>query len=729
MRSARFHLAILLAPFLLLACADGPPSETAGSEPSTTAEATSRAAGPTDKMTPRDVVLITIDTLRHDALGFAADTPGADIWRTPTPNLDRLAEQGRVFDFAVAHNTVTLPSHASILTGLYPYQHGVRDNAGFVLGDDIPTLATLLDAAGFATGAVVSAFVLDSRYGLDNGFDLYDDQVTMSRGLRQFQVSERPADDAVDRALAWWREHPDDRRFLWLHLYDPHAPYEPPAPFDEPYAEQPYRGEIAAVDAFLGGLLETVDAGGDEPLVILTADHGESLGDHDEITHGLFAYQATLQVPLVLRGPGIEPGRDDRLARHVDLLPTVLDMLGIPRPEELTGRSLATSVSTSADDGPTTSYFEALTANLDRGWAPLRGLIADRTSERGRAKVIDLPLPELYDLDADPTESTNVASSQRRVLRELLDALPTESAWPPSREMVSSEEAARLHSLGYIVDSAAARDRYGPEDDPKQLVDLDAAIHEFSVEFASGRLDRAIGLARKLVERRPTMPLGHTLLAQAQLEAGDTASALVTMLAAHRAGHASPTLRRQLALTLAESGRADEAIQVVEPLAAGGDPEAVSILGQVYSEAGRGDDADRTLRQALDLLPDDAPTRERAAVAALRGRRPGEALEHARLAVEIDPSLATAWNTYGVALTLRGRPAEGLEAWQRAVELDPDLFDTLYNLGVQAAAEGRPDLARRALQDFVARAPRDRYAADLPRARELLRRLPGTTTR
>lgn len=678
-----------------------------------------------------DVVLVTVDTLRHDALGFSAPgTPRVETWRTPTPHLDRLAETGRVFDFALAHGTVTLPSHANLLTGRYPFEHGVRDNAGFVLGDEIPTLATILSDAGFATGAVVSAFVLDSRFGLDRGFDTYDDRVEKTRGLRQFQVSERPASEAVERALAWWREQEGERRFLWLHLYDPHAPYQPPEPFADDYTDTPYRGEIAAVDAFLGGLFAEIETG--EPLVILTADHGEALGDHGEATHGLFVYQPTLQVPLVIRGPGIESGRDDRMARHVDILPTVLDALGFDPAEiagenDLPGRSL---LRPAPDPGgaPPTSYFEALTAHFDRGWAPLRGLVRERTERAGRMKYIDLPLPELYDLDADPAEAENLvagdpASETRRALRELRDRLPPRSAWPPTRDVVTAEEAARLRSLGYLVDQAPARERYGPEDDPKRLRDLDAAIHRFSDQFAGDRLDEAITTARSLVGRRPSMPLGHTLLAQALLEAGRRDEALGAMLAAHEANHASPALRRQLALTLAEVGRADAAVPIVEPLAEGGDAEALSILGQVLAESGRSAEAETALRRALEALPDDAATRERLAVVALEGGKPAEALDHARRAVDLDPTLATAWNTYGVALHLRGRPLEALDAWRRAIEIDPDLFDTLYNLGFEAARAGRTDLARRALEDFVERAPRDRYAEDIPRARDLLRRL------
>lgn len=669
----------------------------------------------------RDLVLITIDTLRFDALGFhrrgQEPETGASPWTTPTPALEALAASGRIFDFAHAHNPLTLPSHASILTGLYPYQHGVRENAGFVLSDEIPTLATHLRDAGFATAAFVSAYVLDARFGLARGFETYGDRIARNTGKRRFQVSERRGDAAVAEALEWWRSVDDSRRrFLWLHVFDPHAPYAPPEPFASDHAEKPYRGEVAAVDHFLSSLLAEV---GSDPLVLLTADHGESLGEHGELTHGLFAYGSTLRVPLVVSGPGVEPGRDDRLARHVDILPTALDALGLDGAEPggshgLPGDSLLKPV---PGDGETTSYFEALSAHLNRGWAPLRGLV------RGRLKVIDLPIPELYDLEADPGETTNLASSRRRELAALRALLPEESEWPPKRGSLSSEEAARLRSLGYLADSAPTARRYGPDDDPKRLVELDARIQRFSELYALGRLEPAVAVARELVELRPEMPVGHTQLAEALLELGRTDEALEAMTTAYRKGWASAPLIRQLGLTLAEVGRASEALTVLDPPARSGDAEARSIRGLALSELGRLEEAESELRAVLEELPEDASTLERLSVVALRRERPKEAEEWARRAVASDANRAPAWNSLGVALMLLDRPSEALDAWQRCLEVDPSQFDTLFNLGMQAARLGRTELARQALGDFLVRAPRDRYADDLPKVRAALQSL------
>src|SRR6476659_9113404 len=243
-----------------------------------------------------DVILITIDTLRADALGFAGNT------RVKTPFIDSLAARGIVFNNAHAHNVVTLPSHTNILTGLYPYQHGIRDNAGFHLDPKHPTLGAMMKGIGYATGAFVSAFPLDSRFGLNAGFDVYDDKYREASDPLDFVVQERPAAETLAAARRWY-ESTEGRKFLWVHLYDPHAPYAPPPPFREQYRDKPYLGEVAYADEELGRFLTPILESHPNTLVILTGDHGEALGDHGEQTHGLFAYEATLKIPLIVVDP------------------------------------------------------------------------------------------------------------------------------------------------------------------------------------------------------------------------------------------------------------------------------------------------------------------------------------------------------------------------------------------------------------------------------------------
>ena len=275
-----------------------------------------------------DVLLITIDTLRADALGFSGNS------RVATPTLDRLAGQGLVFTNAHAHNVVTLPSHVNILTGLYPYQHGVRDNTGFRVSSDTPTLATWLKEGGYSTGAFVGAFPLDSRFGLNRGFDTYDDRYPKGRTPLDFEMPERPASEVIAAARQWYAKSAGRPRFLWVHLYDCHAPYRPPEPFATRYRTEPYLGEVAGVDAALSPLLEPFLAGQAPPtLIVVTADHGEALGDHGEQSHGLFAYEATLHVPMIVWLPGtVKPGHSALPARHIDIAPTILAAAGIAPP-------------------------------------------------------------------------------------------------------------------------------------------------------------------------------------------------------------------------------------------------------------------------------------------------------------------------------------------------------------------------------------------------------------
>ncbi len=682
----------------------------------------------------RDVVLVTIDTLRADATGFAGNP------RAETPHLDRLAASGWVFERAHAHSVMTLPSHASLLTGQLPYEHGVRDNAGFVLPRSVRTGAEAFADAGFRTAAFVAAFPLDARYGLDRGFEVYDDAVPPG-AARRFAVAERSGAEVVAAASAWWRSNESARRFLWVHLYEPHVPYEPPAPFSARFADSSYLGEVAAADEYVGRLLAEVESSSSgDSLVVVTSDHGEGLGDHGERTHGLFAYESTLAVPLLFWSPALDGARIAAPVRLVDVAPTLLQAAGIelsmlPR---LSGRSLwRPSDGASRGTGePATTYFEALRTNLQRGWAPLRGVIAVEPAEpRGGAKpegpfkYISLPIPELYDLASDPNETRNLHRTRPDTASRLAALLPVESQWPPTAGAVTEEERRALESLGYLTASGGrgGPPSYGEQDDPKVLVDLDRMIQDWSEAYLGGRFEQAEQLARRMIERRPRMGLGHLNLAQVLLDRGRTEEALRVMVDAERAGIASPFLRRQLALTLAEVGRAEDAVRLMERHASSRDPDNLNVLGLVLSEAGRPDRARDILLRSLEIDGRDPRARQNLALAALHQADWPLCEREARSALALDPVLPLAWNYLGIALFNQRRADEAIQAWQRSVELDPGDLDVLFNLASVAARSGRRDVARPALERYVeaASAPSfgDRFAADLEVARSLLRGL------
>lgn len=656
--------------------------------------------------TPPDVVLVTVDTLRYDALGFAGNR------RVRTPNLDRIAGEGRWFSQAHAQNVVTLPSHVNILTGLYPYQHGVRDNDGFRLADGVPTLATRLRGAGYRTAAFVGAFPLDARFGLAKDFEVYDQNYPRGAHAYDFVMPERRASEVVAAAQAWLASGESSGAakpfFLWVHLYDCHAPYSPPAPFDREYAGVPYDGEVASVDDALGPLFETLRAkrGGRPTLLVLTADHGEALGDHGEATHGLFAYEATLHIPLVLWSPGhVAAGVDGALARHIDIVPTVLDAARVAA-SGLPGVSLLRA------RAPEVSYFEALSTTYNRGWAPLRGEIG------GGYKYIDLPVPELYELSADPGETKNLFSPDSAPVRSLRRALPADSR--TARKEPGSEEAAKLASLGYLAGSAPAREHYDREDDPKVLLPIDQKLHRVVDLYQRKRLAEASALAIEIVRARPSMGVGYDFLSFLQSQAGDDRSAIATLEEAKKQGVLGRPLANRLALLEASNGKPAAAVALLKPLLDKTDPEIWNSLGIARASGGDLAGALEAFRGALAADPKNSEAYQNMGIALLQAGRTREAIDSFEKAFALDEKLPRAWNAYGVALDRSGRGAAAIDAWKKAYALDPEQFDALYNIALVAARSGDRATERDALEKFIERAPSLRYGAEIDRARRLL---------
>ncbi len=659
-------------------------------------------AGPVSSPRP-DFLLITVDTLRADALGYSGNT------RAATANIDRLAAQGRAFLGAHAHNVMTLPSHANILTGRYPYEHGVRDNDGFRLDPRTPTLATLLRSAGYSTAAVIGAFPLDARFGLDRGFETYDERYPQGANEYDFRVAERPASEVVALARRWWSDNAGRPRFLFVHLYDCHSPHVPPANLAARYASDPYSGEVAGVDEALGPLFEDVRASSAPVLLILTSDHGEALGDHGETTHGLFAYEATLHVPLVLWGPGlVTPGRDASLRRHVDILPTVLEAARLPAPPGLPGRSLLRPGEPEA-----TCYFESLSASFSRGWAPLFGVI------RGSEKFIDLPIPELYDLREDPQEKANRFEERPETARSLARALPALRPAAPAAE--SAETVRRLAGLGYLSGGAKLRAAYGPGDDPKRLVDLDRQMQEIVGLYQQGKLPEALRLARSVMKLRPTMPVLYEFLSYLEDQDGQSSRAIAVLEEARRRGYLEERLATRLGLLYGQFGQPRRALAVLEPLRGSANPDVWNAIGIARADAGEPERAVEAFEQALRIDPKNAVAWQNIGLTRVHANRPQEALAAFDRAFALNERLPRAWNGRGAALEELGRHGEALESWKRALELDPQQFEALLNIGIVAMEQGNRDLARKALTRFATTAPPALFAADIERARQLLR--------
>ncbi len=661
-----------------------------------------RAPGP---RVPRDVVLITIDTLRYDATGFDGNPNGT------TPNLDRFAGEGRVFTQAHSHNVVTLPSHTNILTGMLPYQHGVRENAGFKLSPKIDTVATRLKAKGYATGAFVGAFVLDSRYGLARGFDVYDELYRHLDEQLDFNIQQARGEDVVKAALEWYQEQAGKPRFLWVHVYDPHAPYEPPAPYADRF-EDKYLGEVAYADGALAPLLSAVRAVDPPPLLVVTGDHGEARGDHGELTHGLFCYEATLHIPLMMWCPPLlPPGKDAVPARHVDIVPTMLDAIGEAPVAELPGQSL---LPPGRREGEAGNYFEALSASFNRGWAPLRGLLS------GGSKYIELPLPELYDVPKDPAEANNLLSSAPDALRRLRKRLMELPTAVMDRGTVGAEEAAKLRSLGYLAGSDEKKASYGPADDPKNLVGVDRKIHLYVGAYESKDYDEALRLAKELVAENPKMKLGYQHLATAQQARGDLEAAVRTFDKATANGVGGESTDRRKALILSELGRPAEAVKVLAPYEETEDPETLNSLGIALSDAGRAKEALTVFGRSLEIDPSNIDAYQNIGIAYLRLNQNEEAKKYLEQAIARGKRHVRAWNALGVACLRLGDPRRAVESWQKAVELNPEQYDALYNIGRVAGQVGDWKTARAALERFVSTAPPKQYARDLREVRAAL---------
>ena len=568
---------------------------------------------------PRHVVLVTIDTLRADRLGAYGYAEAR------TPHLDALAAAGVLATRAYATAPVTLPSHASILTGRYPPGHGARHN-GVAMTDGVPTLATVLKAAGFATGAFVSAFPLDRRFGLAAGFDVYGDR--WARGPDGRPADERAGQLTVDEALAWRRTTGEARTFLWVHLFEPHAPYGDAAsarPLNERYDD-----EVAEADRQVGRLLEGLGPARTETLVVVTADHGEAFGEHGEIGHSIFIYDTTLQVPLIVQGPGVPRGREVRApVSLVDVAPTILDALSLSLAGQ-DGESLPLADGPQSPTRPRRQlYAETMAPFEDFGWSPLRAV------RSGFTKYILAPTPELYDTAADAAETTNLAASQQAEAARLKAAVATlASAATPAASAPGSgttaEDRRRLQSLGYLGGSGPRGDQ--PLQDPKDRRELAARL----AEVTSGEL-RGAGLEAaltRILADDPRNPQAALRLGYARVARGDCRSAIPNFRAAIAAG--MPTADAHLGLAgcltglqqLAEAARVLDEGAAVEP----GNPVVMANQGLVRSDAGQPVAAVPFFQRALDLDPDLHQARFGLAVALARaGDRESAAREASEL--------------------------------------------------------------------------------------------------
>lgn len=630
------------------------------------------ARGPAPVRSPgAPVVLVSLDTVRSDRVGAYGCA------RETTPHLDRFAAESVLFERAYSQYPLTLPSHASLFTGLLPPAHGVRDNRGFRLGDEQVTLAERLRQAGYTTLGAVSSMVLRRETGIARGFDSYDDRMGPPRSAGHRFAERRGADTLAALTAALDDLTPGRPFFLMLHLFDPHAPYEAPEPFSGRHGD-PYDAEIAYADDVLGRFLSELRRRGlyDRSLIVVLSDHGEGLGDHVEAEHGLLLYREALQVPLMIKAPG---GRraGQRIAAPValtDVAPTILDAVGLPA-ADLPGRALL-----GADPVPAGRpiYSETYFTRYQYGWSELRSVI------RNDDHYIRAPRPELYDLARDPAERDNLHES-RVVPPSLLDAMEAVGQGAESRAALTAEEEASLAALGYVGGARPEGDWQGLPDPKDHIADAE----ELASLVRGGRTGvPAPGDAR----------IRELLV---------------------RLGAGNEDLHRAAAWRLWGEGRNALALEILEPFADSSRVETQLLLGKLATNLGRFPLARRAFERAVALDEERAETRLAMGTLLMTEGRAAEAAQWIEQALELDPGSADAWNSLGVLRAGSDDLAGARSAWERAVAADPALGDAWFNLALVRRALGDRAGAVEALLRYSETA----RGRDRARALEMLREL------
>ena len=656
--------------------------------PRTDAEARSALARLQPAPDALNVVVVTLDTTRADRLGcygFRGDL---------TPNIDALARDGVVFDHSTATVPLTFPSHSSIFTGQVPPHHGVRDNGGFFLDEEKVTLAERLREAGFATGAFVAAWVLESKWGLAQGFEQYSDTFDLSKyKVVSLGTVQKPGDEVMDDALAWLETVRQRRFFAWVHLYDPHTPYDPPEPFASRYPNQPYLGEIAYTDQVVGRLTSWLREKGllERTLVVLTADHGESLGDHGESTHAYFVYDATTRVPLVIRTPWGLRGRRALQTSGVDVMPTLLDLLGLPPQPGVDGHSLAREMLDPQATSDRIAYAETYFPRYHFGWQHLR-------SVRSQAyKYIDAPEPELYDLAADPGETKNIyrAFSRRgEDLRLRMEELTrNEGSAAPERRSLDPETLQRLAALGYVgnvidVDPTAVLP------DPKEKLPLFALMNAAKgLANEEGRVEDAVAKMREVVRTDPKIMDAHLSLGNWLLRLRKPDEAIAAYKEALALKPDDDVALENLARLLAGRGRTQDALDALEVFRTAlrvnpHNPQSWHNLATLYLDLGRLEEARSSFSEALDANPKMGAALNGLGAIAFETGDVTKAETLVGRALELEPRLRTGRYNLGRIREAKGdvRGAEAL--YRQELETYPDNGRARFNLAQLQRSRG-----------------------------------------
>jgi choline-sulfatase len=670
----------------------------------TIAFAATRKVEPKKSESPPNVLLITIDTLRPDRLSCYGG-------RNRTPNLDQIASKGLLFENAFSQVPLTLPSHTSILTGLFPVHHGVHNNGLESFNKKEFLVSELFHQKGYKTGAVVSSFVLDRKFGLNGGFDVYDDKMERLPNINSNFEVERPANQVYDAAVRILGDF-SGNWFLWLHFYDPHTPYSPPTPL------KGYEGEIFFVDQQIGKLQQWLKARNlDRNLVLaVVADHGESLGEHGEETHGFFIYNSTVKVPLLLCYPGVPAGkRIKNTAASVDLTPTLLELAGIKDSQKRDGQSLLTMLR--GENRTHDIYLESRYPEL-LGWNGLQGMI------QSNWKLIFTTRSELYDWQTDPNETVNLYIRKESIARSLKKELGqfTETATASSGQP-DAETLEKLKSLGYISTTNIAKSARTA--DPKDKIAI-WAIYEKSLQFKNaGKEKESLHLLESLVEKDPANNFFCTTLASRYRQAKDYKAAVQQLQLAIKNDPSDKDAYQELALTLKDQRNYKEAIKAVQAALAL-DPErsdSRSILGLLLVETARFEEAKQQFTIVLKKDPNNPAAWNNLGNALRELNDLDQAEEAYKKAIELSPHYAYPLNGLATVLVRKNQTQKAIPFMEKALDLDPTFVEVYLNLGIAYHTLGQKEKAKTLYKAFLKIAP-DWMEKEREDAKLLLSQLP-----
>lgn len=638
-----------------------------------------------------NLLLITIDTLRADSL--SCYNPG----QAKTPNIDILASKGAVFSRAFAHTSTTLASHTNILLGTTPLYHGVHDNLNFKVREEHLTLAEHLKKDGYTTGAFLGAFPLDSRFGLSQGFDTYDDGEFWSANNGEPESVERSAGVVVDRALEWL-DGKESAWFAWVHCFDPHHPYEPPEPFRSAYRDAPYSGEVAYVDRELGRLFAYLKKSRleENTIIVFTADHGESLGEHGERTHGCFAYNSTIWIPLIIYIPGSKPRVVRQDASHIDIFPTICDYLKIEKPSVLQGMSLLPSMEGKKLE-ERTIYFESLSPYYNFGWAPIRGII-----QNGQ-KFINSPIPELYDMEKDFDESNNLAlktdcGANRKALDHIV-RIQESSESLRAEKGLDKDTLEKLKSLGYVGNFPGERKReFSAEDDAKVLLPFHYKSEDAFELKNEGKVSEGIEILKEVITEKKNVAKAYSNLATIYRSQGRLDDAIQVLKMGLEFIPESYTIFSGYMGYLSEAGRWDEIISIFEGATfrqLDFDPYVWDITAQAFLHKGEIEEALSLSEKALAIDENYAVAYSNLGIIHIRffeltGDQDvmSKAFLNFEKALELDPRSGSAHQGLGLFHMYKGNYDQAVHHLEIALQLQPDMYHAIYNLGIANLKNG-----------------------------------------